>query len=268
MCRIAWTTDIHLNFLGTQQIETFLQDVKAQQFDSLIISGDIGEANSVYDYLRRIVDTLNIPIYFVLGNHDFYQSSIQHVRMGIANLVQEVPNLYWLNTETVIPLNSTTALIGHDSWSDGRYGDYHQSTISLSDYVQIQELTNVSPLERLQTLHQLGDESATHIRQVLPTACKTYQQIFVVIHSPPFQESCWYEGNSADTDNPYLPHFTCKAVGDVLLEIAPQYPDCNITVLCGHTHGAGEFRPLPNLHVITGGAEYGTPVINQQFILS
>ena len=268
MCRIAWTTDIHLNFLGTQQIETFLQSIKAQQPDSLIISGDIGEGASVYDYLRRIANTLEMPIYFVLGNHDFYQSSIQHVRMGIAHLVQEVANLYWLNAETVIKLNDNTALVGHDGWSDGRYGDFQQSSIMLSDYVQIQELTGIPPIERLNTLQQLGDEAAAHIKQVLPIACKSYSHVFVVTHSPPFQESCWHEGNFASDDNPYLPHFTCKAVGDVLLEVAQQFPECRLTVLCGHTHGTGKFRPLPNLQVITGGAEYGSPVINQEFRLS
>jgi 3',5'-cyclic-AMP phosphodiesterase len=268
MRRIAWTTDIHLNFLGTQQIEFFLQSIKVQQPDSLIISGDIGEAPSIYDYLRRIADTLDIPIYFVLGNHDFYQSSIQHVRMGIANLVQEVANLHWLNAESVIQLTANTALIGHDSWSDGRYGDFLQSSISLSDYVQIQELSNISSSERLKTLNQLGDEAADHIKQVLPIACKVYSRVFVVIHSPPFQESCWHEGESTSIDNPYLPHFTCKAVGDVLLEVAPQFPECKLTVLCGHTHGSGEYHPLPNLHVITGGANYGSPIINRLFDLA
>lgn len=268
MCRIAWTTDIHLNFLSTQQIEIFLQSIKTQQPDSLIISGDIGEAPSIDDYLRRIANTLDIPIYFVLGNHDFYKSSIQHVRTGIAKLVQEVANLHWLNTETVIKLNDDTALVGHDGWSDGRYGDFHQSTLILNDYVQIQELAGLPRVKRLRTLHQLGDEAADYIKQMLPIACKTYKRVFVVTHSPPFQESCWHEGNSATDDNPYLPHFTCKAVGDVLLEIASQYPECEVTVLCGHTHGAGEYHPLPNLHVITGGAEYEHPVVNRQFMLT
>lgn len=268
MRRIAWTTDIHLNFLGTQQIDAFLQSIKSQQPNALIISGDIGEAPSVYDYLRRIATTLDIPIYFVLGNHDFYHGGIQHVQTGIVTLIQEIPNLFWLNAETVIKLSDDTALIGHDSWSDGRYGDFVGSSIVLNDYVMIQELAGLSTIERLVKLKKLGDAAATHIRELLPTACQDYKNVFVVIHSPPFQESCWYEGESASDDNPYLPHFTCKAVGDVLLEIVPQYPDCEVTVLCGHTHGVGEYRPLPNLHVITGGAEYGNPVVNQMFTLS
>jgi 3',5'-cyclic-AMP phosphodiesterase len=44
-----------------------------------------------------------------------------------------------------------------------------------------------------------------------------------------------------------------------LMEIMVKFPDCRLTVLCGHSHGAGETQILPNLRVATGGAEYGKP---------
>ncbi|MCI0390151.1 MAG: hypothetical protein MOB07_15475 [Acidobacteria bacterium] len=44
-------------------------------------------------------------------------------------------------------------------------------------------------------------------------------------------------------------------------------PDCQMSVLCGHTHGAGEARILPNLNVITGGAEYGSPGLQELLIV-
>ncbi len=268
MPRIAWSTDIHLNFLGTQQIEVFLQSVKTQSPDIYIISGDIGEARSIYDYLRRIADTLAIPIYFVLGNHDFYHGGIQHVRMGIIKLIQEVENLHWLNAETVVELTKDVGLLGHDGWGDGRYGDFFNSSVMLNDYVMIQDLTNIPHDVRLEKLHKLGDEAGKHIRKVLPLACKQYKRVYVMMHAPPFQESCWHEGESATDDSPYLPHFTCKAMGDALLEIVPKFPDCEVTVLCGHTHGSGTYQALPNLLVITGGAEYTKPTVNRVFDLS
>lgn len=40
-----------------------------------------------------------------------------------------------------------------------------------------------------------------------------------------------------------------------------------LTVQCGHTHGGGEAQIRPNLHVITGPAEYGLPVVQQVFAL-
>ncbi len=36
-----------------------------------------------------------------------------------------------------------------------------------------------------------------------------------------------------------------------------------MTVLCGHTHSPGEAQVLPNLHVLTGGAEYGRPEVQR-----
>lgn len=265
MPRFAWTTDIHLNFLGTQQIDNFLCNIEAEKPDMLVISGDIGESSSIYDYLRRIAETLDMPIYFVLGNHDYYHASISHVRGGILTLTREVSNLHWLADKGIIKLSREIAMVGHDAWADGRYGDFLASKVVLNDYVLIKDLFHLDNHKRLQTLNQLGDEAAAHFREYLPRACAEYRQVFVVLHPPPFQETCWHKGESARDDNEFLPHFACKAVGDVLLEIAPQYPDCQLTVLCGHTHGAGSLRILHNLHVLCGGAEYGSPKINRIF---
>lgn len=41
--------------------------------------------------------------------------------------------------------------------------------------------------------------------------------------------------------------------------------DRSLTVLCGHTHGAGETQVMPNLLAITGGAEYGRPKVQRVF---
>ena len=37
-----------------------------------------------------------------------------------------------------------------------------------------------------------------------------------------------------------LPYFACRAVGEVLREAIAVRPECEMTVLCGHTHLAGE----------------------------
>ena len=53
--------------------------------------------------------------------------------------------------------------------------------------------------------------------------------------------------------------FTCEAVGHVLRAAAEEHPACEITVLCGHTHGSGRVEMLPNLTAFTKGAQYGRP---------
>lgn len=265
--RFAWLTDIHLNFVGAQQLELFLQSLTDSAADAFVISGDTGEASSVCDYLERIAAQVQKPVYFVLGNHDYYRSSIEKVRGAVTRLTATVPWLHYLTREQVIELTPDTALVGHDAWSDGRYGDFFKSSVLLNDYFLIHELAQMGLVQPalLQVLNALGDEAGEHLRKVLPEALQRYRRVYVAIHSPPFPEACWNDGQSAAPDNPYLPHFSCKAAGDALYDMARQYPQGTLNVLCGHTHGKGEAQILPNLRVFSGGAEYGTPVIQAVF---
>src|SRR5260221_2548987 len=70
LVRATWLTDIHLNFLRPLALRAFYDRVREQQPNVLLVTGDIGEADSV----ARFVEELSAiaPIYFVLGNHDYY----------------------------------------------------------------------------------------------------------------------------------------------------------------------------------------------------
>ena len=52
-------------------------------------------------------------------------------------------------------------------------------------------------------------------------------------------------------------------MGEALRAAAAAQPDRQVTILCGHTHGGGECRPLPNLHVLTGEAVYQRPQVQR-----
>jgi hypothetical protein len=177
--------------------------------------------------------------------------------------MQSTPRLTWLTRAGVVELAPDTGLVGHDSWADGRYGDYHRSPVILNDYLLIDELSRINAEERFLRLNALGDEAASYFRVVLPEAFERYPHVFLVTHVPPFKESCWHEGRPSS--DAHLPHFSCKAVGDALLEIMQAYPDRELTVLCGHTHSGGQVQIMDNLRVITGGAIYGAPVVQQVF---
>ena len=194
---------------------------------------------------------------------DFYRGSIAAVREAVRNLCSEVPDLHWLPDAGVVPLTDETCLVGADGWGDGRLGDYHGSDVILNDWGLIEEFGGFDedPEERLAKLHALGDESAAHLCRVLPEALRRFRHVVVLTHVPPFREACWHEGRISD-DN-WLPHFTCKAVGDALLQAMTAAPGQQMTVLCGHTHGGGEAQVLPNLRVLTGNARYGQPVIQR-----
>jgi 3',5'-cyclic-AMP phosphodiesterase len=75
---------------------------------------------------------LRVPIYFVLGNQDFYGGSIAAVREAVARKAAASRWLHWLPESGVIPLTANTALVGHDSWADGRLGDFFRSEVMLN----------------------------------------------------------------------------------------------------------------------------------------
>lgn len=231
--------------------------------DAILISGDIAQAPTIEEHLSKMAQSLASPIYFVLGNHDFYHGSISGVRATVTNLSKGSPHLHWLNVCGAVYLSSTTCLVGHDGWGDARLGDYHNSAVMLNDFLLVSELTGLSRGELLQQLHQLGDEAAEHFKTVLPEVFKSAEHVVVLTHVPPFLEAAWYNGQYCDSD--WLPFFSCKAVGDILTKIMQKHQDKRMTVLCGHTHGGGTSQILPNLVALTGQARYGHPVIQEIF---
>lgn len=257
--RLAWATDIHLNFISAGAVLEFCASVRQGAYDALVITGDIAEGESVCGYLRTLAEQLDLPVYFVLGNHDFYDARIKDVRAAVTELSLVTSNLHYLPVDGVVPLTDRTALVGCDGWGDLHHGKGFESRVELQDHYVIHDLAALSPMGRFARLRALGEEEAEIVRVLLPQALSEFQHVIFATHVPPFREACWHQGKISDGD--WLPHFTCKAVGDVLLEIMKENPDRKLTVLCGHTHGGGEAQVLPNLKVLTGAARYGRPAL-------
>jgi Icc protein len=258
---LAWLTDVHLNFVTTRHVDALCRAVREAEADAVLLGGDIGEAPDVREHLERLDARLGLPIHFVLGNHDYYGSRISSVRAEITALCDRIPRLCWLPRAGVVALTPTTGLVGHEGWADGRLGDYDLSEVLLNDYRLIEDFAVLDKQQRLERLQALGDESAAHFRAVLPEALGRFPHVLVLTHVPPFREACWHRGRISDDD--WLPHFACRAVGEALAEAMAAHPQSEMTVLCGHTHSSGEAQILPNLRVLTGRAEYGRPEIQR-----
>lgn len=50
--KLTWLTDIHINFLDEDERERFYQKIINTQCDSVLITGDIAEADCVVDLLN------------------------------------------------------------------------------------------------------------------------------------------------------------------------------------------------------------------------
>ena len=255
--KAIWLTDIHLNFLNQEDIGKFLSNLRSLKPDGIFLTGDIGEAHNALTYLEMLADSISCPIYFVLGNHDFYGSSISDVREFTGKYCQNHTHLNWLPQEGIVELSGHVCLIGHEGWADGQHGDFFSSTVSLNDYYQIEELTGLRKTELLHKLHYYGDEAAAHFDSLIPLALEKYKFVIALMHVPPFLESSWSRGKHSDDE--WAPHFTCKAVGDVMQRHMKKNPDKQMIVLCGHSHGWGVSQILPNLTTYTGCAKYNRP---------
>lgn len=233
----------------------------------MAICGDIGESHDLAKYLVEMNETIQKPIYFVLGNHDFYRGSIATTRLEVAEIAEQSRYLTYLTAMRVLELTPDTAIIGHDGWPDGRLGDYDRTDVILNDHLLIAELSKWFEDFELdkpglsKTMVALADEAAQHFRDVLNEAVSRYSNIIAITHVPPFREAALYQGKISGDDFP--PYFACKVVGDVFREVMQANPQSNLLVLCGHTHGGCDLQVLDNLRVLTGEAQYKKPVIQQ-----
>jgi Icc-related predicted phosphoesterase len=287
MKKAIWLSDIHLNFLKEEGIVSFLASLKNTYSDSVWISGDIAQADTLIEYLSIIESEIKRSIYFVLGNHDYYLGSFDEVRSKIRKLCNVSERLCWLSDADVMGITPEAGLIGHDSWADGRFGNYESSDLLLNDYVLIKDFnplleeakrdmqylpggisniqslfTSVEALQsRLKRMQALAEEAVLHIERYLPRALERYKKVFFLTHVPPFREACWHRGKISDDNG--LPHFSTKCVGETIVRIMKRHPERHLTVLCGHTHSRAEVEIIENLTVFAAQAEYGKPKIQK-----
>ena len=264
--KIAWATDVHFDWVKDPVIRSFCERIRADGAEALLLGGDIALAGQLRRVLGFLAETFKLPIYFVLGNHDYYGSYVRAVHREMEDLPSEL--LRWLPAEGIVALNDTVGLVGNGGWGDGRNGDFAGSRIVLNDFQYIGDLRESfgildkrgAPDHReglAACLKRLGEDAAGALAPSLAEAVSRFSTVMVLTHVPPFPEASWHQGRRSDIY--WLPFFTCRAIGDLLLDVAASHPEVRFEVLCGHTHSPGEARLLPNLVVHTGGATYGSP---------
>jgi predicted phosphodiesterase len=255
--KLAWATDIHLDFCAREIREQLYGGIRGA--DAVIVTGDIAESRTLEPLLLEMTAAVDMPLYFVLGNHDFYGSNVSEVRERARAFRHKDDRLRWLPAEGVVMLQAGVALVGHDGWADGRCGDWVGSRVQLTDYLSIGDLAPLrsARLRLLDRMQALAAEGAKHVRDTMRRALATHDRLIVATHVPPYREACWHEGKISDDQ--WLPHFSSAVMGDAISEVAREHPRADITVLCGHTHGEGTAQILPNVIVRTGGAVYGRP---------
>lgn len=251
---ILWCTDIHLDFLRPGGPKSFGEYLKAEypSSDAIVLSGDLANTRSLKNDLQGFEEGCGKPVYFVLGNHDYYHGSFE-VTESIANKFSG-----WLEKHQCVELTSSTALVGVEGWYDGMCGFPYQKKFRMSDWDLIKDLLCVVDRDHLLSVCRTRSESmASMAKAKISKAFQTYKTVVFVTHYPPFHESSWHQG--ALGDDLHAPWFTSILMGKALYEVAEKHPDNKLLVLCGHTHSSGIYDPLSNLKVLTGEALYNHP---------
>jgi predicted phosphohydrolase len=258
--KLIWMSDIHLNFLNEQKRKEFYEMVKNAAGDAVVISGDIAESHNVVKFISDMQSAVGIPIYFVLGNHDFYGSSV-------AGAIRSVKTLGYLGSKPYVALNDSTALLGVDGWGDCRCGDFENSRLTMSDWIHIDDLRKgygkgMNTLKK--ALQKLADRDATELSKKVTKAIESgYKRIIIVTHVPPFEQCSLYAGRKSTPSG--LPFFASKILGDTILPLVKRHSDIDFLWLSGHTHSRAKYKPCRNMVCKVAKAEYFFPQIEEVY---
>jgi predicted phosphohydrolase len=271
MAKFAWATDIHLDHCDEKKLIAFGESLIASNPEAIILSGDISNGRQITFHLSALEKIVERPIYFVLGNHDYYGSSIEETRKTMKEVSNYSQYLRYLPNQPYAVMSPSTALIGHDGWYDALNGDWKLPGFNIADWRYIAEFAAVSQggvnkANIVDVAKKLAHDGVMHVHNAIKSATRYHQNIVIVTHVPPFAESHLYKGKVGDADA--QPWFTSKMMGDMLLDAAKSFPKVSFTVFAGHTHGKYSGKFSDNLTVHVGGwplgqRDYGNPILQE-----
>lgn len=274
MKKLLLCSDIHLNHLSNSKLENFCLSLLNESADGILITGDITESTFLKGHLEYVQRTSKKKVYFVLGNHDYWKGSFNSVKDKIVDITKENENLFWLRESGVIELSNKTALVGVDGWYDGGYGSYENKSLFMNDWNYISDFVKPGIITfKMNTIEYSIDlimdickakakEEVDIARKNLLKAFQTKDKVIFATHIPPWKSVSKYKGQQTDTD--FLPFYTSKIMGDMLLEVGNGLPTGkHISVYCGHTHDPAHEVISNNITAYCSHAEYGKPKVSK-----
>jgi len=260
--RIVWLTDIHFDFASDRDRKSLVSRVRKAQPDMILVGGDTGEANTFRAFLEQIHEGTGKPLYFVLGNHDYYGASIKAVKNLCKRMDLKPDGIKWLPMHGPIDASTeanSVGVLGEGGWGDHTRGRLGRMT--LRDYEQIKELQCHDPRDKTSVVKALGECAADRLLGKLRDAVHRFDHLVIMTHVPCWTGSAWHEDQRSDKWA--QPFFVWGQGGDAILEVAEANPETRFTVLSGHSHSGGIYTPLRNVVAVTAPARYRYPSIAQ-----
>lgn len=97
--KIRYISDIHLEFIK-YNIDKFIQNIKPNDEDVLVLAGDIGyPKSSNYDKFMNYVNNNFKKTFIITGNHEYYTSSIKEIDDYLEKYFLKFDNISFLNNK-------------------------------------------------------------------------------------------------------------------------------------------------------------------------
>lgn len=258
--RYIWLTDTHFNFLDQATLVGFFLGLEAKKVNGLFLTGDISTGPDVVKHLMWLDKVVKTPIYFVLGNHDYYRSTFAQTEQAMTGLMQSNDNLHYLTACEPISLSQDVALIGHDGWYDAGWRDPMTTAIFVWDWYFIKDFRSLfGTEERMALVKGRAKEAAEFIADKLKKALKNHSTVYMLTHFPPWpEESDKFYGL---LEKFWMPYNSSKMMADCVSDIMDKHPDKKLVILAGHTHIKRNIQISHNIELRVGDAEFGKPQV-------
>jgi predicted phosphohydrolase len=228
-----WAADLHLDTVMVP-IKSFATQWGENDAEGLLLTGDIATSKCLKEKLEELHHYLKKPIYYVLGNHDFWYSSFKE--MDEHNLgLKDVNYIH----NKVLKLGNFN-LVGNNGWYDAGFGNLDNDAL-MKDFFLIKDF-------KCKDYLPIVKERAEYLVNQLEDQIKDLDNILVLTHVP------MIESFAIATDIPEW--YGCKMLTDMF----DKYKDKKGVVLSGHTHFASKVL-FNQLECYSGEARRGCPVL-------
>jgi len=208
MAIVQVVSDLHLEFHRPASQKRLIEEIHEPGVDVLVIAGDLCTLDRLAWALGHFC-RLYPHVVYVLGNHEFYGSSVGGVLQEMAWITQQLPNLHWLDNSIVKVAG--VRFIGGTLWfTKPKNALRSEWVLRMNDHRMIKGLEPWA--------HEQNQACVELLQQVLPTDV-------VVTHYMP-SEVCvspWYKGSP-------LNHFFVHDLTPLIEERGPAL------WAYGHTH--------------------------------
>lgn len=259
--KVAHITDCHVDFLKNHELIEFLLSLQESEAEAFVITGDISKGTLVHKHLLWMEKIVQKPIYFVLGNHDFYDSSFAEVNKNIRKLCEESNYLFYLQDREFVKLGDTI-LIGQNGWYDAGWRTPLTSLVFLWDWLFIEEFHKLSNTQaRIALLIEIAASEVRQAERKLLEALKHGDKIMFATHIPPWSEDHYKLGEIANKF--WMPYNSSKMMADMLVRVMEKHPNKQLTCTAGHVHLRRKEQITHNILLKVGDGAHGKSKIEE-----